>query len=522
MYKLVAVAGKLRGQEFELVEGENICGRDSGCDVHLPVQGISKKHFSVTVTGDTCYLNDLGSSNGTFLNGKIVKRATAENGDKLALPDLILQVVFIEEKKVIIKKTVTSGDDDDDDDDDIFKPDPMPDNIAGKVMWAFKWKLMPVIHGINEEYEWSHLFGILLALFSVATITLTIIPVLRDSREILYTEIAKRGSHYAEEIARINAQALEDNRLERVDTAFLDNEDGVSSYELFDTNLRIVRPITKLNEYSKDAFSVEAKDVLMNPKKKSTMHARKLSDGMIGIGKKIMAFDAKAGVRKPVGIIAIKFSPESLAKEAKRSTRLYLESLVTSGMVAIIFFGIIFYLTQRPLDELRLQIEEALRGKRKSLDSEYLMSSLNPLRDSINSVLQRMRELNTEGGDSEFVEEEEDDAYVATLKEFLRGSVGAAIVLDSQKNVVSINMEAEDLTGMRESAAEGMNLLDVAREQGFAATVLDLCENSASNAGTNQSSEYELSGIPHEIHVVALIGKDAFAKGFYITFIKEG
>lgn len=518
MYKLVAVAGKLRGQEFELHEGENICGRDSGCDVHLAVQGISKKHMAVTVTDDVCYINDLGSSNGTFLNGKIVKRATAGNGDKVALPDLILQVVHVEEKKIIVKKAVT---DEEDDDDEIFRPDPMPENIAGKVVWAFKWKLMPVIHGINEEYEWSHLFGILLALFSVATITLTILPVLRDSREILYTEIAKRGSHYAEEIARINAQALEDNRLERVDTAFLDKEDGVSSYELFDTSLRIVRPITQLNEYSKDAFSAEAKDILMNPKKKTTIHARKLSDGSIGIGKKIMAFDAKIGRRKPVGIIAIKFSPESLAKEAKRSTRLYLESLVTSGMVAIIFFGIIFYLTQRPLEELRLQIEEALRGKRKSLESEYLMSSLDPLRDSINSVLQRMRELNAEGGDSEFVEEEDDEAYIATLKEFMRGANGGAMVLDSHKNVVTINMEAEDLTGIRESAAEGMSLLDVAREQGFAATVLDLCESSASNAGTNQEGEYELSGVPHQVHVASLMGKDAFAKAFYVTFVKD-
>lgn len=518
MYKLVAVAGKLRGQEFELQDGENVCGRDSGCDVHIPVQGISKKHMSVTVTDDVCYINDLGSSNGTFLNGKIIKRATAENGDKIALPDLILQVVYVEEKKIIIKKAVT---DEDDDEDDLFKPEPAPENLAGKAVWAFKWKLMPVIHGVNEEYEWSHLFGILLALFSVATITLTILPVLRDSREILYTEIAKRGSSYARVIAVMNDQALSDNRLERVDTSFLDEEDGVSSYELFDPSLRIVRPITQLNEYSKDAFSAEAKDVLMNPKKKRDLHARRLPDGSIGIGKKIMAFDAKLGRQKAVGIIAIKFNPESLVREASRSTGLYLESLVTSGMVAIIFFGIMFYLTQRPVEELRLQIEEALRGKRKSLESEYLMSSLDPLRDSINSVLQRMRELNADGNDSEFVEEEDDESYVATLKEFLRGASGGAMVLDSQKNVVSINVEGEDLTGIRESAAEGMSLLDVAREQGFAATVLDLCENSASNSGTNQEGEYELSGIPHQVHVASLVGKDGFAKAFYITFVKD-
>ena len=72
MYKLVVVAGKLRGQEYILENGENTLGRDSSCSIHFPAQGVSKKHFSITVSGDTCYIADLGSSNGTFVNGKAI------------------------------------------------------------------------------------------------------------------------------------------------------------------------------------------------------------------------------------------------------------------------------------------------------------------------------------------------------------------------------------------------------------------------------------------------------------------
>ena len=49
-------------------------------------------------------MKDLDSSNGTYLNGKLVKSATVQNGDKISLPDLILQVVYVEEKKIIVKK----------------------------------------------------------------------------------------------------------------------------------------------------------------------------------------------------------------------------------------------------------------------------------------------------------------------------------------------------------------------------------------------------------------------------------
>ena len=70
----------------------------------FPVDGVSKQHFSISVKGDTAYLKDLDSSNGTYLNGKLIKNATIENGDKIAIPDLVLQVVYVEEKKIIIKK----------------------------------------------------------------------------------------------------------------------------------------------------------------------------------------------------------------------------------------------------------------------------------------------------------------------------------------------------------------------------------------------------------------------------------
>jgi len=52
---------------------------------------------------------------------------------------------------------------------------------------------MPAIHGINQEYEWRALLGIFTAIFALMTITLTIFPVLQDSKEVLIGEVANRG-----------------------------------------------------------------------------------------------------------------------------------------------------------------------------------------------------------------------------------------------------------------------------------------------------------------------------------------
>ena len=93
--------------------------------------------------------------------------------------------------------------------------------------------------------------------------------------------------------------------------------------------------------------------------------------------------------------------------------------------------------------------------------------------------------------------------------------------MDFEKLIEHINPEAEDLTGMRENSASGTSLLDSARDQGFAATVIDLCDQSANNEGTNQSEVYELTGKNFMVHVSCLIGKDNFAKAFYITFVSD-
>lgn len=520
MFKLVVVGGKARGQEFALRTGDNTLGRDSSCDIHFQVEGVSKKHLTVTVTDDVVYVQDMGSANGTFLNGKLIKRATVKGGDKIGLPNAILQLVHVQEKKIVIKKKIASQKEREDSVEDLLAGGAPPESLVGKVFWLFKYKIMPALHGINNEYEWRVMLAIFTAAFALITITLTIFPVLQDSKEVLVTEIANRGAHYAEEIGRINASALEQKNLERIDTTFLDSEEGVVSYELFDLEGRIVRPISRLNEYTNDPFSVQTKE-WFSVNKNSKIKKQLLENSQIGIGKIILAYNTRTGNSEPVGIIAIRFAPRTLAVEATKSSKLYLESLITSFLVAIIYFGIVYYLTLRPIEEIRYQTEEALRGKRRNIESKLLFEELNPVRNAINTGLQRIRELQRDESEIDPNDIESDESYVTTLVEFMIGANGPVIVLNSSKNLMKLNTQAEDICGIRLSMSEGMNILDITKERGFAATLIELCDNSANNSGTSQQGHYELQGKQFGIFVTSLMGKDGFAKAFYITLVQD-
>jgi PAS domain-containing protein len=523
MFKLVAVGGKLRGKEFILNEGDNVIGRSPDCDHVIAEEGISKKHLQVTVNGDTAFAEDLGSSNGTLVNGKIIKRATVKDGDKIALPNVILQVVYVLEKKVIVKKKVLkSSDGDDDSYDDLDQPEPVPASPAAKPFWFFKHKIMPIAYGFNERYEWSALVGILLFLFIGINISLTILPVLRDSKMLLIKEIALRGKQYAAEVDRLNNVYLREKNLDQVYTGFLEGDDaeGVTRFKLFDIDGRVYRPVASINTFVNDPFSVEAQKFYRIEKNQDKEIIQDLGNNVIGIARAIKAHDRNLGRDVVVAIITIEFSPSSLAREASNNSKAYLESLITSSLVAILFFGILYYLTIRPLDEMKLQIERVLRGRQKELDSKTLFKELHPLRNSVNSLLTRVKELqNEDTGDMQTIEE--DGPYIRTLQEFMAGSHGPVMILDSEKIIQNINPECEDLIGLRDNSASGQSLLDTARDQGLAATIIDLCDQSANSDGGRQKETYEIGGKAIDINVVAMIGKDHFAKAFYITFVRN-
>ncbi|MBF0312504.1 MAG: FHA domain-containing protein [Oligoflexia bacterium] len=518
MYKLVAIGGILRGREYPLSEGDNHLGRDEANNIIVQLDGISKNHCKITVHGNVAYLEDLGSSNGTFVNGKIIKKVSIKDKDRIAVPNSIFQLVYVTEKKIIIKKKIQKQNNEQEEgDNEVEETPPMPASPIGKITHLFQYKIMPFLYVFNKEYEWKWMLAAFLFLFIVVTIFLTIVPVLSDSKTILMSEIRARGFHYADQIVRLNAVHLSRKNLDSIDTKFLESEPGVESYELFDNDGRIVRPLGKLNEYITDAFSIEAKE------KAAADHDRYgkfIGDGRIGISKPIKAYNVKSGQEELVGVIAIKFAPTSLLMEAANNSKAYMESFTTSALVAIVFFAFVYFLTIKHFDDLRFQIDQVIRGRQKEITPKYLLSEIKPLVSIINTVLLKYLDMQNTGTSSDN-EIEEDGKYVTILREFMLGANGPAIVLNSEKMIQFINPTAEDLTGIRESAAAGMGLIDMARDQGFAATVIDLCDQSANNGGVSQKGSYELSGVPYSLYITSLIGKDNFAKAFYISFVKE-
>jgi DNA-binding winged helix-turn-helix (wHTH) protein len=74
-------------REIALAEGENVLGRGADSLVWIEAQGVSRRHARVMVAAGLATLEDLGSKNGTFVNGTRLTTAVValRDGDELRI-----------------------------------------------------------------------------------------------------------------------------------------------------------------------------------------------------------------------------------------------------------------------------------------------------------------------------------------------------------------------------------------------------------------------------------------------------
>jgi serine phosphatase RsbU (regulator of sigma subunit)/pSer/pThr/pTyr-binding forkhead associated (FHA) protein len=76
MPSLVFLAGPIAGRRYKLADGEYVIGRRSDCQIFVPDMRVSRQHARLWKDGEGWALEDLGSNNGTFINGVRLQEAT--------------------------------------------------------------------------------------------------------------------------------------------------------------------------------------------------------------------------------------------------------------------------------------------------------------------------------------------------------------------------------------------------------------------------------------------------------------
>lgn len=92
---LIALDSSYQNQSWALTADSIILGRDEECDITLPERQISRQHIRIDKDGGSYFVTDLGSKNGTWVNGQRLEEThELRDGDEIHIA-LVIRLQFV-------------------------------------------------------------------------------------------------------------------------------------------------------------------------------------------------------------------------------------------------------------------------------------------------------------------------------------------------------------------------------------------------------------------------------------------
>ena len=109
---LVVIYGSDLGRKFNLDAANLVLGRSSKCDIQIDQESVSRAHTKIVNSGKSIRIRDLGSTNGTLVNGEMVTEAQLAHGARIRVGNA--RFVFQDPAMAEIDLELAGAGDDDD------------------------------------------------------------------------------------------------------------------------------------------------------------------------------------------------------------------------------------------------------------------------------------------------------------------------------------------------------------------------------------------------------------------------
>lgn len=526
MYKLTVVGGPAKGESYTLRDsGETSIGRVEGNDVVLHSSKVSKKHCVLVVSNKDVQVKDVGSSNGTFVNGTLAKLKLIKPGDRVSVGEYVFELVKVEPPKpktslpanVVPIRGVPVAAVGEANAFDAPKNDAPPQDPLEKAKYYFDKHIINFVYNLNETYEWRALTIGMIAILTAAASLLSAYPILERVSDKLTNEAAGRALLLARQMVDRNAPFIFEHQETKVDVQYVERERGVLSAYVIDMDGRILAPGRKLNqnisEPDEGAFANSARNQFL----KSEQAEQRVGyfGDKVGVAVPLRVFSSASGKNVIVAVSLVYFDKSSVVIDPGTEMLIYIEALIFAAIIGSVVFVSFYRLTLRPIADLNRQIDQVLKGNAQVVEKKYKMEELNPLIDVVNSALQRA----TAAGPGAMAPNASDEA-IELLKfagGFMRGS--GLMVFSGEKKIVYWGPFIEEITGIRAEGALGQDVGAVARDSAFAAFVEDLFARVTFAGSEPVTEDFEFSGTSYRLQAMAS-GSPEAVKYYVIGAIK--
>ena len=456
MWTIKFLSGPNAGKEVFLQKGLYILGRDPSCKIQIVAPGVSKKHAQLIVNENGIRIEDLNSSNGTFLDGKQIQTSELQSGTRVALHTIILEVKRkeLEQPHPYLapyssqqmyqhaphsQSTAQEG----------TNPSKATTQSVSEFKVGFKNYLdnvvLPGIYKLAEWTEFRWVIGGFIVGFIFLVMAFSSVPLIQILKSSVEQESRNHAESIATTVAKLNRKHLEQGLPSAITMDYALRRPGVKeAYIINALNGQIVAPVDRAHTYPKNSFVHKAR-------KLDQVSVEKINASTLAAVIPIRFFNQKTGDRSPTAYSVIVYDMGVLTVGNSKIISLFIQNLFIASLLGLLLFFFFINLIEFPLKSINSQFYRALKDdKSPSVSVNYQSEPLKDLCSNINSALnqislsQSYKEENSSLAGAEMHRQNEMDNLVEII-----GFPSLAIQL-ADDSVASVNSNFKDQMGLED------------------------------------------------------------------------
>lgn len=533
MWAIRLLSGPQAGKVIPLKSGANVLGRAPSCDIKILSPNVSKEHTKIDVLDGKFIVSDMGSRNGTFVNGTQVRSTRVKEGDQIGLFDVVLEIVPFSSAQAQAQAqsraraqaqprapnspppsygNLAYQMNPAQDPETFESPADGPRRREGLQTIVSEYMdrvVLPGVYHLAEVVEFKWLLGIFMGVFILLVTSLSTIPLIRILRDSVEEQSQQHALTIAATLAKVNEGAIREGLYTAINMQTAQRS-GVSEAMIVTAmDGKILAPSSRAESFSDIPFVHEAR-------KMGREAVRQINGTTVVALYPIAAYNPETGSRGVLAYSVVVYDMTTLAVDDGKTISLFVITLFIATLLGGLLFFFVYKLIEYPLMSLNLQLDSALREGRDNLKVTFLFPALSKLAGNINSALSR-----TAAGGSEVISSAIEYDRRLEMENLAEMTGFPSMVISAHDRVIAtVNAAFEERTRLSKAQLLNQNVAAIT-DQALKLSLQDLMDRLQSNPDQLATNDLEFGGQGYQLIAQAIYGSAKIAY-FMVILVPSG
>jgi len=499
MWSLKFLSGPRAGKQITLPKGLILIGRLKKCAISIPSSHISGEHAQIIVKEDFIEIEDMSSSNGTFIDGKQIRKAKLKEGDRVFLSSEIAFEISKKPAPLMNPLAQLNPYEAPLSQEPVNKQSPLVENLSKSVKTYVHENLLPGVYHLATWMEFKALIACFVGAFVLLVISLSSIPLISILKSSVEQESFNSAEIIAQSLAKSNIENIKKGLSSALNVDYALRRTGVkNAFIISSTDGRILAPSHLAHTFPKESF-------IHSARKRDEKTVEKVGSSIIALVP-ISLYSPETGTNIPKAFSVVIYGMESLDKGIKKVFGLLVQTSLIAFLLGALLFFFLIHLIEFPIRSINHQIGKALKEDQSpSIQINYQSQTLTELCSHINSALNQISLGKMIQNQQEELSSSKDRSQEMNHLVEIIGFPALAIKLE-ERQISAVNMSFTEQIGLEDLNHQDLENLS---DEAFKEHLLQLIDQGELNPQEISFSDIVLNETSFQSTCVFVMGEES-------------